>query len=195
MAALHSRLFNWKLPSNLFGKKKTHSVKYQDKPFGGTHTSVVDPSGTTGTRPLLVQILSFSCSFQQKIAKKQVGAPVSEIGAPVSEIGAPPLGKSWIRPWTHCFVSNQSNTSTCRNPLFINSAIHKAAGLTVRGRSTGFPGIIPKISKKTTVQNDLLTTFCTAAGHTAALWIGLLGDMQQLVTIKCFFFQHWPCLQ
>ena len=69
MAALHSRLFNWKLPSNLFGKK-THSVKYQDKPFGGTHTSVVDPSGTPGTRPLLVQILSFSCSFQQKICKK-----------------------------------------------------------------------------------------------------------------------------
>ena len=68
MAALHGRLFNCKLPSSLFGKK--HSVKYQDKPFGGTHTSVVDPSGTPGTRPLLVQILSFSCSFQQKICKK-----------------------------------------------------------------------------------------------------------------------------
>ena len=35
----------------------------------------------------------------------------------------------------------------------INSAIHKAAGLTVHGRFTGLPGIIPKTSKETTVQN------------------------------------------
>ena len=36
-------------------------------------------------------------------------------------------------------------------------------------RSTGLPGIIPKISKETAVQNALQTTFCTAAGRTAAL--------------------------
>ena len=50
-----------------------------------------------------------------------------------------------------------------------NSPIHKAAGLTVHGRSTGLPGIIPKISKETAVQNALQTPFCTAAGRTAAL--------------------------
>ena len=33
----------------------------------------------------------------------------------------------------------------------IYSAIHKAAGLTVHGRSTGLPGIIPKISKEAVV--------------------------------------------
>ena len=49
------------------------------------------------------------------------------------------------------------------------SPIHKAAGLTVHGRSTGLPGIIPKISKETAVQNALQTPFCTAAGRTAAL--------------------------
>ena len=46
---------------------------------------------------------------------------------------------------------------------------YKAAGLMVHGRSTGLPGIIPKISKKTAIQNDLQTTFCMAAGHMAAL--------------------------
>ena len=45
----------------------------------------------------------------------------------------------------------------------------KAAGLTVHGHSTGLPGIIPKISKETAVQNALQTPFCTAAGGTAAL--------------------------
>ena len=49
------------------------------------------------------------------------------------------------------------------------SAIHKAAGLTVHGRSTGLPGIIPKISKEATMQKALQTPFCTAAGRTAAL--------------------------
>ena len=33
--------------------------------------------------------------------------------------------------------------------------MHKAAGLTVHGRSTGLPGIIPKISKEATIQNAL----------------------------------------
>ena len=33
------------------------------------------------------------------------------------------------------------------------SAIHKAAGLMVHGRSAGFPGIIPKRSKEAAVQN------------------------------------------
>ena len=32
--------------------------------------------------------------------------------------------------------------------VLLYSAIHKAAGLTVPGRSTGLPGIIPKISKE-----------------------------------------------
>ena len=35
------------------------------------------------------------------------------------------------------------------------SVIHKAAGLMVPGHSTGFPCIIPKISKEATVQNAL----------------------------------------
>ena len=53
--------------------------------------------------------------------------------------------------------------------LVINSPIHKAAGLMVHGRSTGLPGIIPKISKETAVQNALQTPFCTAAGCLVAL--------------------------
>ena len=39
----------------------------------------------------------------------------------------------------------------------LTALIHKAAGLTVHGRSTGLPGIIPKISKETAVQNALQT--------------------------------------
>ena len=41
-----------------------------------------------------------------------------------------------------------------------NSTIHKAISLTVHGRSTGLPGIIPKISKE---------AVCMVAGCTAAL--------------------------
>ena len=49
------------------------------------------------------------------------------------------------------------------------SPIHKAAGLTVHGHATGLPGIIPKISKETTIQNALQTPFCMATGHPVAL--------------------------
>ena len=54
------------------------------------------------------------------------------------------------------------------NVLFY-SAIHKAAGLTVHSHSTGLPGIIPKISKETAIQNTLQTPFCMAVGRPAAL--------------------------
>ena len=43
------------------------------------------------------------------------------------------------------------------NTIPPNSAIYKATGLTVHGRSTGLPGIIPKISKEAAVQNALQT--------------------------------------
>ena len=56
----------------------------------------------------------------------------------------------------------------------VNSAIHKAAGLTVHDRSTSLPGIIPKISKEAAVQNALQRPFGMAAGCMAALWITLL---------------------
>ena len=49
------------------------------------------------------------------------------------------------------------------------STIHKAAGLTVHGHSTGSPGIIPKIPKEATVQITLQRPFCTAAGCTVVL--------------------------
>ena len=64
-------------------------------------------------------------------------------------------------------------------------AIHKASGFTVHGRSTGLPGIIPVeqksvhwLSMGAAGRNDLLRSFCTVTGHTAALRIALLS--------KCF---------
>ena len=57
-----------------------------------------------------------------------------------------------------------------------SSAIHKAGDFTVHGRSTGLPGIIPVeqesvhwLSMGAASRNDLLRSFCTAAGHMAAL--------------------------
>ena len=57
-----------------------------------------------------------------------------------------------------------------------NSAIHKAGGFTVQGCLTGLPGIIPVERKSVhwlsigaAGRNDLLRSFCTAAGRTAAL--------------------------
>ena len=57
-----------------------------------------------------------------------------------------------------------------------NSAIHKAGGFTVHGHSTGLPGIIPVEQKSVhwlsigaAGRNDLLRSFCTTAGRTAAL--------------------------
>ena len=56
------------------------------------------------------------------------------------------------------------------------SAIHIAGGFMVHGRSTGLPGIIPVeqksvhwLSMGAASRNDLLRSFCTAAGSTAAL--------------------------
>ena len=57
-----------------------------------------------------------------------------------------------------------------------NSAIHKAGGFTVHGRSTGLPSIIPVeqksvhwLSMGAAIQNTLQRPFCMAAGCMVAL--------------------------
>ena len=58
----------------------------------------------------------------------------------------------------------------------VNSTIHKASGFMVHGCSTGLPGIIPVeqksvhwLSMGAASRNDLQRSFCTVAGHMAAL--------------------------
>ena len=62
------------------------------------------------------------------------------------------------------------------NYVTTDSAIHKAGGFMVHGHSIGLPGIIPVeqtsvywLSMGASGRNDLLRSFCTAAGHMAAL--------------------------
>ena len=77
-------------------------------------------------------------------------------------------------------------------PEYINySAIHKADGFTVHGRSTGLTGIIPVeqksvhgLSMGAAGRNDLQRPFCTAAGCTAALGIALLADSNAINNIR-----------
>ena len=73
------------------------------------------------------------------------------------------------------YVTKGSNISVL-TVWGINSPIHKAAGLTVPGRSMISTGTIPVGQKSVhwlpmgaAGRNDLLRSFCTAAGCTAAL--------------------------
>ena len=68
------------------------------------HFALADPRGGPGTPPG-VQILSFSCSFRQKVEKI----------IPLWELGLPSSGKSWIR---HCFEYTFYNQTLLR--IFIN---------------------------------------------------------------------------
>ena len=64
-------------------------------------------------------------------------------------------------PFSKCAVTGKK---------YIYSAIHKAGGFMVHGRSTGLPGIIPVeqksvhwLSMGAAGRNDLKKSFCTAA--------------------------------
>ena len=68
---------------------------------------------------------------------------------------------------THCRTGSGLNSSSGGElKLYLKG---KRNTVRVHDRSTGLPGITPKISKESTVQNALQTPFCRAASCTAAL--------------------------
>ena len=86
---------------------------------------------------------------------------------------------------------DQGSINQCNGDIY--SPIHKASRFTVHGRSTGLPGTIPVqhksvhwLSMGAAGRNDLLRSFSTAAGRTAALWIALLATAVK--SLKILFF-------